>query len=279
MKAAPTINLCTEDPFARVNKLMLEGDSSLSWKAKGILAYLLGKPSNWILRIEDICNHAADGRAAVVAGIRELRKAGYVKLEQVRAEGKISAWRYSISDRPRFKETNDKEALEVENQLIESRSLSKNDRTKKVTGTKKEPIAVGGASAPPARARIEPSAPKPKTEEEIAKEKHGQFIALFVDAYKERFGEPYSFQGGKDGKAVKELLATTGLEPDYLVSIARQAWERAGQFPFDSSLSICGFNSKINEIRGKLQVNGNGCRVTRRPESREAEEKIEIQIV
>ena len=41
------------DPFSRVPKDVL-ALPHLSWKAKGILAYLLGKPSNWKIRQLDL---------------------------------------------------------------------------------------------------------------------------------------------------------------------------------------------------------------------------------
>ena len=49
----------TADPFARVKRAMLEA-SDLSWKAKGILSYLLGKPDNWQLKEADLINRGND---------------------------------------------------------------------------------------------------------------------------------------------------------------------------------------------------------------------------
>lgn len=71
------------NPFVQIDKRPLE-DSRLSWRAKGILAYLLSKPNAWEIRSEDIIAHGSEGRDAVRAAMAELRTLGYAKLEQTR---------------------------------------------------------------------------------------------------------------------------------------------------------------------------------------------------
>lgn len=72
-----------ENPFVQIDKRPLE-DIHLSWRAKGILAYLISKPNNWEVRSEDIIAHGSEGRDAVRAAMAELRSYGYAKLEQTR---------------------------------------------------------------------------------------------------------------------------------------------------------------------------------------------------
>lgn len=67
-----------EKNFVVIDKNLIN-NSSISWKAKGILIYLLSKPNDWVLIISDIINHSTDGRDAVYSGIKELEKAGYVE--------------------------------------------------------------------------------------------------------------------------------------------------------------------------------------------------------
>lgn len=64
------------DPFARIDKVPLN-DSFLSYKAKGILSYVLSKPDGWQVNITDLANHAADGPKAIRSGIKELIKYKY----------------------------------------------------------------------------------------------------------------------------------------------------------------------------------------------------------
>lgn len=52
----------------------------LSLRAKGLLAYLLSKPPDWRVQIEDICNHCKERPYAVRAALKELVTAGHAKL-------------------------------------------------------------------------------------------------------------------------------------------------------------------------------------------------------
>src|SRR5437764_12876790 len=46
-------------PFAQIDTRALN-DGSISWKAKGLHAYLLSKPRIWQVRFSDLVNHATD---------------------------------------------------------------------------------------------------------------------------------------------------------------------------------------------------------------------------
>jgi hypothetical protein len=68
-----------ENPYVQIDKRPLE-DMRLSWRAKGILAYLLSKPDSWTVQASDILNHGTEGRDAVRSAMGELRNLGYAKL-------------------------------------------------------------------------------------------------------------------------------------------------------------------------------------------------------
>ena len=59
-------------------------DGRLSFKARGILAYLLDKPAGWDVRSVSIAADSPDGKTAVQAGLRELARAGYYRIERRR---------------------------------------------------------------------------------------------------------------------------------------------------------------------------------------------------
>jgi len=82
---------------------------------------------------------------------------------------------------------------------------------------------------------------------------HAEFIELWCERFKAATGERYAFQGGKDGKAVKLLLTTTGLTPSQLVAIAETAWKRPTGFWCKFATSIAGYNSRFNQIRKETQ--------------------------
>ncbi|MEK2474036.1 hypothetical protein [Streptomyces noursei] len=55
-------------------------DSRLSFRARGILAFLLAKPDNWKVRSESIAAAGQEGRDAVRKALRELRTYGYYRV-------------------------------------------------------------------------------------------------------------------------------------------------------------------------------------------------------
>lgn len=63
--------------FVILDKTFLE-DKRLSWKAKGLLAYLLSKPDDWQLYVEDLVKHSPDRHDAVYSIINQLKALGYI---------------------------------------------------------------------------------------------------------------------------------------------------------------------------------------------------------
>ena len=69
----------------------------LSWKAKGILIYLLSKPEQWKPIISDMVQQSTDGREAVRGGLNELIREGHISRRQVRdRHGQISCYEYEV---------------------------------------------------------------------------------------------------------------------------------------------------------------------------------------
>lgn len=76
-------------------------DERLSWKGKGVLAYLLSKPSNWRVFVSDLVKRSKDGRDAVYSALKELEQAGYVERKQSRDESnRITGMETVIYERP-----------------------------------------------------------------------------------------------------------------------------------------------------------------------------------
>ena len=57
----------------------LLNDPEISFKAKGLYAYLNSKPDNWDFSVEGIASQVKDGVDSVRTGIHELEKSGYLK--------------------------------------------------------------------------------------------------------------------------------------------------------------------------------------------------------
>jgi len=87
--------------FVIMDKTGLE-DPRLSFKAKGILAYLLSKPDNWYCYSKHLAKVGPDGISAVKTGLRELREAGYLEKRPIKGEdGRIVKWESIIREQPK----------------------------------------------------------------------------------------------------------------------------------------------------------------------------------
>lgn len=67
-----------EIPFTQVANIVIN-DKTLSWKAKGLFAYLYSKPNDWDFSYDRIMKDSSDGKAATLTGLQELEKAGYLQ--------------------------------------------------------------------------------------------------------------------------------------------------------------------------------------------------------
>lgn len=137
-----------KDPFARVSKQLLN-DPAISFKAKGILAYLLGKPEDWKLRVSDLENHSSDGKDSIRSALNELRAAGYAKFERIKKKGVIVDGVWKICDFPIFSPRTgfpDVDKPDEENRYLSKNECTKNERTK--SKETKETPPSDGASVP-----------------------------------------------------------------------------------------------------------------------------------
>lgn len=80
-------------------------NSNLSFRAMGLLAYLLSKPDHWEVSVQQLVNMSGkssrpDGRDSVYAIIDELMGAGFMKREQRRNGGKMNGFDYEVHDTP-----------------------------------------------------------------------------------------------------------------------------------------------------------------------------------
>lgn len=95
-----------EGNFYLLNKAISE-DQRLSWGARGMLVFLLGKPDHWEVSTHHLigqtkdCLGKASGRDAVRGLIRELEQAGYLQIFLERAEGgEFGGRSYTVSESP-----------------------------------------------------------------------------------------------------------------------------------------------------------------------------------
>lgn len=122
-----TVNKNANNPFVQLYKEIFS-DERLSWKAKGIWAYLLSKPENWIYRIEDIVRRSSDKHSSVYAGLKELEKVGYLVRKKSRDnKGRFTQSDFIIYEQLPCKDYPYVENPDMDNPYLENQTVSNND--------------------------------------------------------------------------------------------------------------------------------------------------------
>lgn len=112
----------TERDYTIVTNVWIR-DSRLSWKARGILIFLLQLPPDWAVNSEELQTHASDKKESTIAGLRELVHFGYAELvrERDKETGRIKqVWNFFETSRKPFvmapKVSNKKAKYHTDNQ-------------------------------------------------------------------------------------------------------------------------------------------------------------------
>lgn len=78
-----TIRVDRRDRFTTVDRGLVN-DDRLSFRARGILVWLLDKPDGWKIQADSIARQGKEGRDAVRSALCELEAAGYVERRKFR---------------------------------------------------------------------------------------------------------------------------------------------------------------------------------------------------
>lgn len=98
MKTIFRKNKNNANPYARIDKAFLN-DERLSFRAKGIMSYLLSKPDDWELNTRELQKASKEGRDAVRAAVKELIEFGYVRYKKIHVQGKFQHM-YTVHEEP-----------------------------------------------------------------------------------------------------------------------------------------------------------------------------------
>lgn len=114
--------------YSTINNTGLN-DCNLSFKAKGILAYLLSKPDNWRCQVNDLTKKSKDGRDSIYAGLRELRENGYMIKRPIKdSKNIITAWEEVLYETP---QSEAKEIFKEQKMKNETAALKRAETIKK----------------------------------------------------------------------------------------------------------------------------------------------------
>ena len=124
-------------------------DKNLSPKAKGLLSMMLSLPNGWGYSVEGLAKLSSDGRASVMAALKELEKFHYLKRSQARDNsGKLGEAIYDIFEQPwsekptTVKPTTEKPTAENRTLLNTNKLNTKvlNTNNKKVSKAQSKPV-------------------------------------------------------------------------------------------------------------------------------------------
>ncbi|MBA7643033.1 hypothetical protein ES703_50743 [subsurface metagenome] len=89
-----------KNPYFLMNKTGIN-DKRLSFKAKGLLAYLISKPDNWYINYNNLCSISINGIKSVRSAVKELTITGYIVRSQMRKDdGKFTYYDFTVYEFP-----------------------------------------------------------------------------------------------------------------------------------------------------------------------------------
>ncbi len=107
-----------ENPFVMIDRRPID-NPNLSYKAKGILTYLMSRPDGWEVSVADLINHSTEGEASVRSGLKQLKLAGHMKYTKMRDKGRITGWLIEVYEAPHL--SPDGDFQDVEKPHVENR--------------------------------------------------------------------------------------------------------------------------------------------------------------
>lgn len=96
----------TTDNYTHVSNQIIR-DSRLSWKARGIFAYMWSQADNWNFYVNELAKHSTDGEATLKSGLKELEQLGYlIRKHSQNKKGVFDGMEWVLTDRDPKKPTN-----------------------------------------------------------------------------------------------------------------------------------------------------------------------------
>jgi hypothetical protein len=122
-----------ESQFTQIHNAWIR-DSNISYKAKGLLTYLLSHEVGYTITIGQIIRESGDGKQAVRSALEELIKAGYLETQRTTdARGYNAGLAYFIKDPANPKSDNPT----LDNPTLDNQPALENNLSKKTTKQEK----------------------------------------------------------------------------------------------------------------------------------------------
>lgn len=93
------IRVSKRERYVTIDKTGIE-DASLSFRATGLLAYLLSKPNDWSISYRQLSKVKKDGEHSVREGLKELTESGYLHRERKQFKNGQWGWDQVLYETP-----------------------------------------------------------------------------------------------------------------------------------------------------------------------------------
>lgn len=130
-------------------------DQRLSYRDVGLLVWMLSKPQDWKFSYDGmLAERTTDGKSAVQAGIKNLKAAGYLRIEKRRNKGRLGERIWYVYDEPYTENQYMDNAPQLQNAVMVSPYTEKPymenppQLKKYITKEKAAPAVEGGAQLP-----------------------------------------------------------------------------------------------------------------------------------
>lgn len=95
----PKVKIKKTKYYTMISNFVLN-DLRLTWRAKGLWAFMMSLPDDWDYSVRGLATRAKDGRDSVTSGLNELKKYGYLTVGYVRDDhGRIIDTEYTIYEK------------------------------------------------------------------------------------------------------------------------------------------------------------------------------------
>ena len=118
-------------------------DRNLSYKAKGLLSFMLSLPDDWDYSLAGLCSISKESRDGIRSILKELQEHHYVEIEKVRGYKGYFEYNYLIYEVPHFISLENEQSnpdmenphldtpnVETTTQINTNKKIDKDDKTK-----------------------------------------------------------------------------------------------------------------------------------------------------
>lgn len=95
-------------------------DRNLSFKAKGLLSFMLSLPEDWDYSLKGLCAISKENRDAIRSTLKELQDNHYLEIEKVRGDKGYFEYNYLIYEKPHFIEQENENNPDTENPHLDN---------------------------------------------------------------------------------------------------------------------------------------------------------------